>query len=70
MTGSHYRSFYLQALSILSAKLEETHEWRQEASNNWRSFLQKAIQADRTDELSDDPLTQEMLQQIREENGE
>ena len=34
--------------------------------NNWRSFLQKAIQEQRTDELSDDPMTQDLLRQLRE----
>ncbi|NJN57128.1 MAG: tetratricopeptide repeat protein [Leptolyngbyaceae cyanobacterium SL_5_9] len=60
-------SLYLQALPILSARLEENHEWRQDATNNWRSFLQKAIEAQRTDELSDNPMTQAELSKIRDE---
>jgi tetratricopeptide (TPR) repeat protein len=62
-------ALYLQALPILSAKLEESHEWRQEATQRFRSFLQKVIQEQHTDELSDDPMTQEMLRQMREEDG-
>jgi tetratricopeptide (TPR) repeat protein len=59
-------SLYLQALPILSAKLEENHTHRQEATNNWRSFLQKVIQEQRTDELSDDPMTQAALQELQD----
>ena len=57
--------FYLQALSIFSAKLEENHEWRQEVSNKFRSLLQKAIQENRTNELSNDPMTRSLLQQLQ-----
>ena len=65
----HYReaeSLYLQSLPILSAKLEENHSWRQEASKNFRSLLQKAIQEQRTDELSDDPMTLSVLEDLQE----
>ena len=61
-------SLYLQALPILSAKLEENHIHRQEATNNWRSFLQKVTQEQRTDELSDDPMTQQWIEQLRMQN--
>jgi len=50
----------------LSAKLEENHSWRQEASKNFRSLLQKAIQEQRTDELSDDPMTLSVLEDLQE----
>ena len=63
-------SLYLQALPILSAKLKENHEWRQEATKNWRSFLQKVIQEHRTDELSDDRMTQDLLRKLREEKAD
>ncbi|BAS56476.1 kinesin light chain [Leptolyngbya boryana NIES-2135] len=58
-------ALYLQAIPILSAKLEESHQWRQEASQRFRSLLQKALQENRTDELSDDPMTQSILQELR-----
>ena len=57
-------SLYLQALPILSAKLEESHTWRQEAADQFRSLLQKAIQEHRTDELSDNPMTRSLLQEL------
>ena len=59
-------SFYLQAFSIFATDLGEHHPWTQETSESYRSLLQKALQDYRTDELSDDPMTQEMLRQIRE----
>jgi tetratricopeptide (TPR) repeat protein len=63
---SEAESLYLQALPILLAKLGENHEWTQKAAKNWRSFLQNVIQDQRTDELSDDPMTQTMLQELRD----
>jgi hypothetical protein len=63
-------SLYLQALPILSVRLEENHQWRRDATNNWRSFLQKAIQEQRTDELSNDLMTQDLLRQLREEKAD
>ncbi len=58
-------TLYLQSLPILSGKLEENHIWRQEASNTFRSLLQNALQEHRTDELSDDPMTRSLLQQLQ-----
>ncbi|WNZ46808.1 tetratricopeptide repeat protein [Leptolyngbya boryana CZ1] len=58
-------ALYLQAIPILSAKLEESHQWRQEAFQRFRSLLQKNLQENRTDELSDDPLTQSILQELQ-----
>jgi tetratricopeptide (TPR) repeat protein len=60
-------SLYLQSLPILSANLEESHLWRQEATKNFRSLLQKALQDHRTDELSDDPMTRSILQDLQAE---
>jgi hypothetical protein len=51
----------------LADQLEKSPIWRQEAATNWRSFLQNVMQAQRTDELSDDPLTQAELRKIRDE---
>ncbi len=62
-------SLYLQSLSILSARLEEAHFWRQEASKNFRALLQKSIQEQRSDELSDDPMTQGVLRELEEGGG-
>ncbi|MBN8563651.1 MAG: tetratricopeptide repeat protein [Leptolyngbya sp. UWPOB_LEPTO1] len=62
---SEAESLYLQSLPILSTNLEESHYWRQEATKNFRSLLQKAIESDRIDELSDDPMTQSILQELQ-----
>jgi len=56
--------FYLQSLPIFFAKVAKSHYQRQEASNNFRSLLQKALQENRTDELSDDPMTRSLLQEL------
>lgn len=58
-------ALYLQALSILPAKVEESKNWRKEAIKNFQSLLQKAIESDRTNELSDDPMTQSVLQALQ-----
>ncbi len=63
-------ALYLQALPILSAKLEESHQWRQEASQRFRSLLQKAIQENRTDELSDNPMARSILQELQSESNQ
>ncbi|XGW00851.1 MAG: tetratricopeptide repeat protein (plasmid) [Leptolyngbya sp. BL-A-14] len=63
-------SLYLQALPILSARLEESHTWRQEATQRFRSFLQKVLQNQGTGELSDDPMTRSVLQELRAESEE
>jgi tetratricopeptide (TPR) repeat protein len=56
---------FLRALQIFSVKLGEEHPSTQEGSENFRSLLQKAIQEHRTDELSDDPMTQSILQELQ-----
>ncbi|MDX2213332.1 MAG: tetratricopeptide repeat protein [Oculatellaceae cyanobacterium bins.114] len=64
----HYReaeSLYLQTLPVLSNQPEESHSWRQEALQRFRSLLQNATQEQRTNELSNDPMTQEMLKQLQ-----
>ncbi|MGV0023929.1 tetratricopeptide repeat protein [Phormidesmis priestleyi] len=63
---SEAESLYLQSLPILSANLEESHRWKREASKNFRSFLQKALQENRSQELSDDPMTRSLLQQLQD----
>jgi len=42
----------------------------QEASQNFRALLQNAIQEQRTDELSDDPMTRSVLQELREASAD
>ncbi len=62
-------ALYLQAIPILSAQLEESHPWRQQVAQRFRALLQNAMQAQRTAELSDDPLTQGVLRELREGEG-
>ena len=60
-------ALYLQALPIFSTKLEANHSWMQEGTQNFRALLQKAIQEQRTDALSDDPMTRSSLQELQAE---
>ncbi|MBD2462162.1 tetratricopeptide repeat protein [Oscillatoria sp. FACHB-1407] len=62
---SEAESLYLQALPIFSMKLGHNHPSTQSGSQIFRLFLQKVIQDRRTHELSDDPMTQEMLKQLQ-----
>ncbi len=57
---------YIEAISIFYQRLGETHPHTQSIVQYFASFLQQVIQANRTDELSDDPMTRSMLQQIQE----
>ena len=61
-------ALYLQALPILSTKLGDNHPWMQESLRNFRSLLQKALQEQHTDELSDDPMTRSVLQALQAEH--
>ncbi|MBW4472627.1 MAG: tetratricopeptide repeat protein [Stenomitos rutilans HA7619-LM2] len=63
-------TLYLQALLIFATKLGDNHPWMQEGATSFRALLQKAIQEQRTDKLSDDPMTRLVLQELREESGE
>jgi tetratricopeptide (TPR) repeat protein len=55
---------YLQALTILFNQLGKTHPTTQTVWRNFVYLLQQAIEAGQTAELSDHPLTQEMLKQL------
>ncbi|MBW4581677.1 MAG: tetratricopeptide repeat protein [Tildeniella nuda ZEHNDER 1965/U140] len=60
---------YLQALPIFLTKLEANHPWVQEGTQNFRALLQKAIQEQRSDELSDDVMTRGVLRVLEEGYG-
>ncbi len=62
-------ALYLQALPIFATKLGDNHPWMKEGAQNFRALLQKAIQEQRTDELSDDPMTQGVLRELEEGGG-
>jgi len=62
-------ALYLQALPIFATKLGDNHPWMKEGAQNFRALLQKAIQEQRTDELSDDSMTQGVLRELEEGGG-
>jgi tetratricopeptide (TPR) repeat protein len=56
---------YLRCLAIFENSLGKAHPNTQIVNGNFEKFLQKVIAADRTAELSDHPLTQHLLAQLR-----
>jgi len=63
---SEAEPLYLQALHIAVEKLRGNHPRTQKYHENLRSFLQKAIQENRTAELSDHPMTRSLIQQLQD----
>jgi tetratricopeptide (TPR) repeat protein len=59
-------SEYLRCLGIFDRSLGDQHPYMQKAQSQFQAFLQKVIAADRTAELSDHPLTQQLLAQLRQ----
>ncbi len=57
---------YRQALAIALQSLGEAHPNTETFWSNFRLFLQQVIQENRTDELSDDPRTRSLLQQLQD----
>ena len=62
---SEAEPLYLQALMILFEQLGETHPITQTVWGNFVEFLKKAIQAGQAAQLSDNPATQAVLEQLR-----
>ncbi len=58
-------ALYAQALEIFLTKLGQDHPNTQTVSNNFISLLQKVIEANQTEQLSDHPLTQHLLRQLQ-----
>jgi tetratricopeptide (TPR) repeat protein len=58
--------FYLQALSIWFNKLGENNPSTKTGRQNFVCFVQKVMAAGRTSELSDHPLTQELVTRLHE----
>jgi tetratricopeptide (TPR) repeat protein len=56
---------YLQAIAILLEKLGEDHPNTQTGLSNFVSLLRQAVEAGRAAELSDHPMTQAVLAQLR-----
>jgi tetratricopeptide (TPR) repeat protein len=56
---------FLRALKILIAQLGAEHPNTKAILDNLKKFLRQVIAADRTAELSDDPQTQKLLQQLQ-----
>ena len=64
----HYKEaelLYIRSLEIRKVQLVPEHPDIQLILKNFSFFLQKVTQADRISELSDHPLTQQLLQQIQ-----
>lgn len=56
---------YLQAIAISNQRLGDMHPNTQTFLRNFREFLQQVIQYDRTAELSGDPITRSLLQELQ-----
>ncbi|MEA5448860.1 tetratricopeptide repeat protein [Leptolyngbya sp. CCNP1308] len=55
---------YLQALAIQAKTLPENHPYNKTGYNNFRSSVHAALEAGQADQLSDHPMTQEILRQL------
>jgi tetratricopeptide (TPR) repeat protein len=60
---------YLRALAILFNRLRADHPNTQTVQQNLRIFIAAVMQAGQTAQLSDHPLTQAVLRQMREGSG-
>ncbi|MFM7425444.1 MAG: tetratricopeptide repeat protein [Elainella sp.] len=58
---------YLRALSILLKMLGENHPYTQTVQSNFRGLLRRAVEAGQAEQLSDHPLTQAGLAELRVE---
>jgi hypothetical protein len=56
---------YLEAIRIFYQRLGEQHAHTQSVGQSFVSCLQKAIESDRTSELSDHPMTRSLLQALQ-----
>jgi tetratricopeptide (TPR) repeat protein len=57
---------FLQAISIFYRRLGETHPSTQNVWRRFLAFLVQAVQENRSNELSDDPRTRSLLQQLQD----
>ncbi|WP_242025527.1 tetratricopeptide repeat protein [Leptolyngbya sp. FACHB-36] len=62
---SEAESLYVQALAILFEKLGDEHPNTQTVLENFLLFLQQVIRENRAAELSDYPVTQQLIQQLQ-----
>ena len=62
---SEAEPLYLRALAILFDRLGETHPNTQTVWGNFIEFLRQVIQAGQTAQLSEHPMTQDVLEQLR-----
>ncbi|MBN8560827.1 MAG: tetratricopeptide repeat protein [Leptolyngbya sp. UWPOB_LEPTO1] len=56
---------YLQAIAIFYDRLGEAHPYTQQAWQGFIGFLVQVLQSERASELSDDPMTRSLLQQLQ-----
>jgi hypothetical protein len=64
---SEAEPLYLRALTILFNALGTDHPNTQQVWQNFLGFLSQVIQSGQTAQLSDHPLTQDLLRQMQEE---
>ncbi|MBW4485841.1 MAG: tetratricopeptide repeat protein [Tildeniella torsiva UHER 1998/13D] len=63
----HYEEaepLYERSLAIQAKTLPENHPYNQTGYNNFRSLVQAALKTGQADQLSDHPVTQELLRQL------
>jgi len=65
---SEAEPLYLRALTIRFDRLGETHPNTQTVLNNFLDFLQQVMESGQTGQLSDHPLTQEKIEQLRQDS--
>ncbi|NJL42169.1 MAG: tetratricopeptide repeat protein [Leptolyngbyaceae cyanobacterium SM1_4_3] len=67
---SEAEPLYLKSLEISVGWRGENHRHTRNIRNNYRYLIQQMVESDRTQELSSHPITQALLQQIREAGAE
>jgi tetratricopeptide (TPR) repeat protein len=67
---SEAEPLHVRGLGILFNSLGETHPKIQTGWANFLSFLRQVIEAGQTDRLSDHPITQRAIEQLRQSSGE
>ncbi|PSB14494.1 tetratricopeptide repeat protein [filamentous cyanobacterium CCP2] len=66
---SEAERLYTQALAVLFNSLGATNPNTQTTLNNFLYFLQQVMEAGQTTQLSDHPLTQDLIKQLRQQLG-
>ncbi|MEM6251792.1 MAG: tetratricopeptide repeat protein [Cyanobacteria bacterium P01_D01_bin.156] len=67
---SEAEPLYVRVIEIDEKALPREHPYIEQDKNNFRGLLKQVIEAGKTDELSDHPLTQKMLKELQAESGD